>query len=107
MPIENILNLTDLNPREILNYSRGLLGQLHNRAQYIGPGLFPARNVRKLSFEYIKGSSRGKVPVMAGIKAINAASPVANRRAQLIKQTGDIPAIARKVEVDGETLIKL
>ncbi len=71
---------------------------------YIGPTLFPVKNVNTLDIEYFK--SQNKLPVMATLQTFGAETPIASREG-FQKVEGSIPAIKRKINLDERYLIAL
>lgn len=71
---------------------------------YLGPTLFPNIGTDKLKFEYLKGARNR--PVAATVQAYGAEATIASRRG-FSQISGKIPAIKRKIPLDGETMMLL
>lgn len=86
-------------PQTVLAYARA-----RETRTYLGPTLFPNRTINDLKWSYVKGA-RNK-PVAATVQAFGAEASIASRRG-LSKVEGEIPAIKRKIPLDGKTLMLL
>jgi len=71
---------------------------------YVGPTLFPLRQVNELTFEYWKDLNL--LPVMASVQAFGAEAQIASRDGAE-KVTGEIPTIKRKIPLNGRALVAL
>ncbi|MEM4168074.1 MAG: major capsid protein [Candidatus Caldarchaeum sp.] len=102
----DIFNIKEFATPVTVKHAREFIDQFSS-ANYMGYLLFPPENVDSLKWESIVGANNEPIPVMAGIKDINAESSIASREVTLKRISGKIPSIARKIPIDAETLIML
>lgn len=91
--------LKEFSRKATLTYARA-----RQPRNYVGPTLFPVRNVNELTFEYWK--SQNLLPVMASVQAFGAEAQIASRDGAE-KVMGEIPPIKRKINLDERLLIAL
>lgn len=102
----DIFNIKEFATPVTIKHVRDVFNQFSSE-NYIGHLLFPPENVDSLKWESILGPGNQPIPVMAGMKDINAESVIASRELALKRISGKIPSIARKIAIDAETLIML